>query len=156
MRPRAARGTGGNSCRPLASLNVLGALHPYRCERHDSCRASAAAPANSGSVAGYNYVEIRPTRPRAGRDSRTGREAAMRVPFANEPLTDFSQLPAHRAFEAALARVDAEDDREYPLVIGGEPAWTGEWTDSLDPCAPDRRVGRVPGRTPPPAARALD
>ena len=59
----------------------------------------------------------------------------MRVPFANEPLTDFSQLPAHRAFEAALARIDAEDDREYPLVIGGEPVWSGEWIDSADPCA---------------------
>jgi 1-pyrroline-5-carboxylate dehydrogenase len=80
----------------------------------------------------------------------------MRAPFANEPLTDFSELPAHRAFEAALARVDTEDDREYPLVIGGEPVWSGEWIDSFDPCAPDRRVGRVARGTPALAERALD
>ena len=67
----------------------------------------------------------------------------MRVPFANEPLTDFSQLPIQRAFEAALARVDAEHDRDYPLVIGGEPVWSGEWIDSFDPCAPGCRVERA-------------
>ena len=80
----------------------------------------------------------------------------MRVPFINEPLTDFGQLPARRAFEAALADIDADANREYPLVIGGEPIWSGEWIDSFDPCAPARRVGRVARGTPALAERALD
>ncbi|HEY3081576.1 MAG TPA: L-glutamate gamma-semialdehyde dehydrogenase [Chloroflexota bacterium] len=67
----------------------------------------------------------------------------MLPPFRNEPLTDFG-VPGNRAaFEAALAAVDAEADREWPLVIGGEPVVTGSWIEPRDPAAPGRRVGRV-------------
>jgi 1-pyrroline-5-carboxylate dehydrogenase len=64
-------------------------------------------------------------------------------PFQNEPLTDFAVEANRAAFEAALRAVDAEGDREWPLVIGGERVTTGAWIEPRDPAAPDRRVGRV-------------
>ena len=64
--------------------------------------------------------------------------------FRNEPLTDFARPEAADAFAAALARVERELGREYPLLIGGRPRASGtEWIVSADPCAPGRVVGRV-------------
>src|SRR5688500_12358461 len=80
----------------------------------------------------------------------------MLAPFRNEPLTDFSQPAAREAFQAALRRAEADFSRDYPLVIGGEAIWSGEWIASYDPCQHDRRVGRVARGTPELAERALD
>jgi 1-pyrroline-5-carboxylate dehydrogenase len=80
----------------------------------------------------------------------------MLAPFRNEPPTDFSQPGAREAFQAALAQVAATFERDYPLLIGGEPVWSGEWIVSYDPCQRDRRVGRVACGTPALAERALD
>jgi 1-pyrroline-5-carboxylate dehydrogenase len=80
----------------------------------------------------------------------------MLTPFRNEAPTDFS-LPAEReAFQAALRQVAARFDDEYPLVIGGEPVFSGEWIDSYEPCQHERRVGRVARGTAALAERALD
>jgi 1-pyrroline-5-carboxylate dehydrogenase len=80
----------------------------------------------------------------------------MIAPFRNESPTDFSQPAAREAFLAALARTESEFDRDYPLVIGGEDVWSGEWIVSTDPCQRDRRLGRVARATPALAERALD
>jgi 1-pyrroline-5-carboxylate dehydrogenase len=61
--------------------------------------------------------------------------------FTNEPLSDFAL--EEPAFLAALALVDGQADRDWPLVIDGEPVTTGRWIDVCDPAEPDRRVGRV-------------
>jgi 1-pyrroline-5-carboxylate dehydrogenase len=79
----------------------------------------------------------------------------MRAPFRNEPLTDFTQPAARAAFEQALAQVEREFDRDYPLVIAGEPVYTGAWIVSEDPCQRGRQVGRVARATPELAERAL-
>jgi len=79
----------------------------------------------------------------------------MLPPFRNEPLTDFSQPAAREAFRRAIEQAEGEGAREYPLVIGGEPVWSGQWIDSFDPCQPSRRVGRVARGTPELAERAL-
>ncbi|HLH26336.1 MAG TPA: L-glutamate gamma-semialdehyde dehydrogenase [Chloroflexota bacterium] len=79
----------------------------------------------------------------------------MLTPFRNEPLTDFSQPAERAAFQAALRRVADHFDAEYPLLIGGEPVYSGEWINSFDPCQHDRRVGRVARGTRALAERAL-
>jgi 1-pyrroline-5-carboxylate dehydrogenase len=63
--------------------------------------------------------------------------------FRNEPLVDFSGAAERQAFEHALAAVDAEAGREWPLVIGRERVTTGAWIEPRDPAAPSRVVGRV-------------
>jgi 1-pyrroline-5-carboxylate dehydrogenase len=76
--------------------------------------------------------------------------------FRNEPTTDFSAPEHRRAMQAALAEVRAEFEREWPLVIGGERATTGNWIDSRDPCRPGRVVGRAARAGRAQAERALD
>jgi len=59
-------------------------------------------------------------------------------PFANEPLSDFSD-PARRAtFAHTLARVDAELGPTWSrsMLIGGEKVETGAWLESHDPTTP--------------------
>ncbi|MBU6289877.1 MAG: L-glutamate gamma-semialdehyde dehydrogenase, partial [Chloroflexi bacterium] len=71
-------------------------------------------------------------------------------PFANEPLSDFSD-PARRAtFAHTLARVDAELGPTWSrsMLIGGEKVETGAWLESHDPTTPSRVVGRVATATP--------
>jgi 1-pyrroline-5-carboxylate dehydrogenase len=81
----------------------------------------------------------------------------MMVPeFVNEPLTDFGSEPAQRAFKAALARVEAERDREWPLVIGGERVITGEWIVSMNPAQKGEVIGRVASGGTAEAERALE
>jgi 1-pyrroline-5-carboxylate dehydrogenase len=80
----------------------------------------------------------------------------MVVPFRNEPPTDFSQPAERAAFQAALQQAAARFGDEHPLVIGGEPVYSGEWIDSYDPCQRDHRVGRVARGTAALAEQALD
>ncbi|MEA2641090.1 MAG: 1-pyrroline-5-carboxylate dehydrogenase [Chloroflexota bacterium] len=77
------------------------------------------------------------------------------VDFVNEALTDFSQPESREAFAHALAQVDGEIGREYPLVIGGERVTTGEWIESLNPSAHAQVVGRVARAGPAEADRAV-
>ena len=63
--------------------------------------------------------------------------------FSNEPLTDFSQSQHQEAMQSALRVVQGELEREWPLLIAGDPVTTGSWITSLDPCQKARPVGKV-------------
>jgi 1-pyrroline-5-carboxylate dehydrogenase len=75
--------------------------------------------------------------------------------FRNEPLTDFSVAANRSAFEAALGRVADEANREFPLIIGGQPVTTGRWIASTNPAEKGQIVGRVASAGPSEADRAL-
>ena len=64
-------------------------------------------------------------------------------PFANEPLTDFSDPANAKAMEAAIAKVESEFGREYPLRIGGERITTEAKIRSANPAKFDETVGLV-------------
>jgi 1-pyrroline-5-carboxylate dehydrogenase len=75
--------------------------------------------------------------------------------FVNEPLTDFSDPAQRQAMTSALGAVKGEFNREWPLVVGGKPATSGAWTDSLNPCQKTQVVGRVARATQAQAEQAL-
>src|SRR5437868_5059590 len=76
--------------------------------------------------------------------------------FVNEALTDLSDPAQRQAMQSALGEVKGEFDREWPLVIGGEPISSGAWTESLDPCQKTQVVGRVARAGRAHAEQALD
>jgi 1-pyrroline-5-carboxylate dehydrogenase len=76
--------------------------------------------------------------------------------FRNEPFTDFSQEENARAFREALARVQSELGREYPLVIGGERVETGDILESLNPARKTEVVGRFHKATQELATQAVE
>ncbi len=65
----------------------------------------------------------------------------MPTEFRNEPFTDFSKEENASAMRAALAKVQSELGREYPLVIGGERIETGDKLDSINPANRTQVVG---------------
>lgn len=67
----------------------------------------------------------------------------MVEPYQSEPLTDFSQGEHRAAMEAALAAVQRQLGRDYPLVVGGRTVETGEYITSINPGRPGQVVGRV-------------
>lgn len=67
----------------------------------------------------------------------------MRPPYLNEPSLDFSVEANRAAMRAALAKVEKQLGREYPLIINGERVTTGEWITSINPGRPDQIVGKV-------------
>lgn len=63
--------------------------------------------------------------------------------FSNEPLLDFS-VPSNRDRMAnALARVEAELGRYYPLIIAGKRMETDCRVASVNPCVHEQAVGYV-------------
>jgi 1-pyrroline-5-carboxylate dehydrogenase len=62
--------------------------------------------------------------------------------FKNEPFTDFTNEENARAMREALAKVRSELGREYPLVIGGRRAETGDLLESVNPARKTEVVGR--------------
>src|SRR5580700_10275703 len=62
-------------------------------------------------------------------------------PFANEPLTDFSQPENARAMRAAIEKVRGQLGREYDLIIGGRRLRTDDKIKSLNPAKPSQVVG---------------
>lgn len=65
----------------------------------------------------------------------------MPTPFANEPFTDFSQ-PHHREMmEEAIATVEAQFGRDYPLIIGGKKITANDRIRSINPSLKDEVVG---------------
>ena len=64
-------------------------------------------------------------------------------PYRNEPFLDFGDEATLTSFRRTLGEVAGRLGREYPLVIGGAHVHTEERLDSLDPCFPDRVVGRA-------------
>jgi 1-pyrroline-5-carboxylate dehydrogenase len=79
----------------------------------------------------------------------------MPAEFMNEPLTDFSKPENRRAFESALATVQADLGREYPLVIGSEWVRIGKTFDSLNPSNPSQVIGKFQSATPREAESAI-
>ncbi len=75
--------------------------------------------------------------------------------FRNEPFTDFSRSEEQQAFAFALAQVDTELGREYPLIIGGERVATPDHIASLDPADPSIVVGYAGKATADLGGRAL-
>jgi 1-pyrroline-5-carboxylate dehydrogenase len=63
--------------------------------------------------------------------------------FKNEPLVDFRAPENAVAMKAALAKVQAEKGKHYPLVIGGERIDTQSKIVSINPSFKDEVVGYV-------------
>jgi len=77
-------------------------------------------------------------------------------PFRNEPFADFSDERNAQAMLKALAEVEGELGREYPVIIGGEPFTTGDLHDSVNPSKFSQVVGRIHHGTRELAEKALE
>lgn len=67
----------------------------------------------------------------------------MRVPFHNEPFTDFSNEACRRDYETALAKAEAGLGTPYPLIIGGKRIHTARTAHSINPARKDQIIGTV-------------
>lgn len=67
----------------------------------------------------------------------------MLPPFTNEPLTDFSNENHAVTLREAIANVEAQLGREYPLIIGGKRYTTGDMLASPNPSNFDEVIGLV-------------
>ncbi|WP_422659425.1 L-glutamate gamma-semialdehyde dehydrogenase [Paenibacillus sp. EC2-1] len=67
----------------------------------------------------------------------------MRVPFRNEPFTDFSDKLNCMAYDTALSEAEAILGNRYPLIIGGERIDTQTTVLSVNPARKDQIVGVV-------------
>ena len=65
----------------------------------------------------------------------------MATAFMNEPLTDFSNPENKKAMEEALAKIQKEFGREYPIIIGGEKITMTDKIRSLNPGNKNEVVG---------------
>jgi 1-pyrroline-5-carboxylate dehydrogenase len=50
----------------------------------------------------------------------------MTVPYKHEPFTDFAIKENHQALQEALAYVNTQLNKEYPLIVGEERITTAE------------------------------
>jgi 1-pyrroline-5-carboxylate dehydrogenase len=80
----------------------------------------------------------------------------MPTEFRNEPFTDFSKEENAQAMRDAIAKVQGELGREYPLVIGGERIKTEGKSESINPANRTQVVGRFQKATKDLANRAVD
>src|SRR4051794_40654229 len=80
----------------------------------------------------------------------------MASEFRNEPFTDFTKEENARAMRDAIAKVQSELGREYPLVIGGERIKTGDFLESINPANRTQVVGRFHKATKELASRAVE
>src|SRR5262245_44927272 len=67
----------------------------------------------------------------------------MLPPFHNEPLTDFSNERNAAVMREAIANVESEFGRDYPLVIGGKRYTTGDMLASANPSNYEEVIGLV-------------
>ena len=67
----------------------------------------------------------------------------MLPPFQNEPFTDFTVERNAAAMREAVANVESQFGREYPLVIGGKRYKTGDILASVNPSNYDEVIGLV-------------
>ncbi len=65
----------------------------------------------------------------------------MIEPFRPEPFSDFSRSDVAEAYAAALARVQSQLGRTYPLIIGGQRRLPTRVIASVNPSQPDQVVG---------------
>ncbi|MCA9732146.1 aldehyde dehydrogenase family protein, partial [candidate division KSB1 bacterium] len=61
--------------------------------------------------------------------------------FRNEPVLDFTVVENRKKMEDALAYVQTQFNREYPLRINGEDVKTGKLLKSYNPARKDQVVG---------------
>jgi 1-pyrroline-5-carboxylate dehydrogenase len=80
----------------------------------------------------------------------------MSTEFRNEPFTDFSKEENAQAMRDAIAKVQSELGREYPLVIGGERIKTESKLESINPANRTQVVGRFQKATKELANRAVE
>ncbi|HXU38666.1 MAG TPA: L-glutamate gamma-semialdehyde dehydrogenase [Blastocatellia bacterium] len=67
----------------------------------------------------------------------------MLPPFQNEPFVDFSNEHNAAQMREAIANVEAQFGREYPIVIGGKRYKTGDMLASVNPSNYDEVIGLV-------------
>jgi 1-pyrroline-5-carboxylate dehydrogenase len=67
----------------------------------------------------------------------------MRGPFKTEQPLDFSVPENEQGLREWIKTVEQQLGKEYPIVIGGEERYTGEWITSVNPGNPDQVVGKV-------------
>jgi 1-pyrroline-5-carboxylate dehydrogenase len=65
------------------------------------------------------------------------------IDYRPEPLTDFKAAREEEALAKALAGVQAQLGRDYPIVLGGRACETGEWIVSRNPSRHSEVVGRA-------------
>ena len=63
--------------------------------------------------------------------------------FKNEPLTDFADERNAAVMRQAIANVESQFGRDYPLIIGGKRYTTGDLLASPNPSSHDEIVGSV-------------
>src|ERR1044072_2046249 len=80
----------------------------------------------------------------------------MPAEFRNEPFTDFTKEENARAMREAIAKVQSQLGREYPLVIGGQLINTGNFLESINPANRTQVVGRFNKATKELASRAVE
>src|SRR5438105_12113456 len=80
----------------------------------------------------------------------------MPTEFRNESFTDFNKEENALAMRAAIAKVQRELGREYPLVIGGDRIKTGATLDSINPANRTQVVGTFHKATKELANRAVE
>jgi 1-pyrroline-5-carboxylate dehydrogenase len=67
----------------------------------------------------------------------------MLPPFQNEAFVDFTNERNAAAIREAIANVESQFGREYPLIIGGKRYTTGDMLASANPSNYDEVVGLV-------------
>jgi 1-pyrroline-5-carboxylate dehydrogenase len=67
----------------------------------------------------------------------------MRGPFKTEQPLDFSIPENEQGIREQIKKVEQQLGKEYPIVIGGEERYTGDWITSVNPGNPDQVVGKV-------------
>lgn len=77
------------------------------------------------------------------------------IPYKHEPFTDFSTEANRIACEKALALVEGDLGKEYPLVIGGERITTEEKIISYNPVMKEQVIGVVSKATREHAEKAM-
>jgi len=67
----------------------------------------------------------------------------MLPPFTNEPFIDFTNERNAAAMREAIAHVESQFGREYPVIIGGKRYTTGDMLASTNPSNYDEVIGLV-------------
>ncbi len=67
----------------------------------------------------------------------------MLPPFQNETFVDFSNERNAAVMREAIANVESQFGREYPLIIGGKRYTTGDMLASVNPSNYEEVIGLV-------------
>jgi 1-pyrroline-5-carboxylate dehydrogenase len=81
---------------------------------------------------------------------------ATYAPFQNEPLTDWSDSSEAAMMRQALAQVESELGRTYPLVIGGRDVRAEVRLETINPAHPSTVVGHFSTATEEHVDQAID